>query len=482
MISFVIPVYKPDLGLFKKCLKSLKTQSYKDWEAIVMLDGPDSGAESVIAEIGDKRISHVQLEHGGVQKARNEGFKHTKGDIISFWDCDCVIEPDTAKTWVDEFNANPGIDFIYSGYKFIGEMGGIPSEPFDPWTLKCGNYISTMFPMRRNVFPGFDESLKSLQDWDMWLTIVEKGSKGLFIPGYAFSTAYPTTDSISGKGCTNEVWLERVKAVKDKHGLPDREVCVSSLSHREEGIRLAKLINADYKDVPNYKPNNYKTVIQVGFSLAHGMARKHSAIFNQPLKKKIIFWTAENIAEINNGLTLNALHTYSEYMNPHIIQYVEDMAAKRIMNRAGFNVSIMPMPMVNTDDIVPLPESPRFLVDIAQEYKQIFACLEQSMPDVKFDILGESAKEIKDYTGILCLTTDNTMPVTVKRMLIAGRVVVSNIQNPFCGYVAYNADMSKYIPALANTIREKISAPKVKSAVEYWTAELKPDKLAGVLK
>ena len=280
MVSFIIPVYKPDIGIFNKCLKSLKEQSLKDFEAVLVLDGPCPEAEDCVSLLGDGRFKVIEIPHGGAQKARNEGAKLAAGDILSFWDCDCVIEPDTAKTWVDTFKANPGISFVYSGYKFLGEKGGIPSEEFDPYTLKCGNYISTMFPMRRGVFPGFDESLESLQDWDLWLTIVENGGKGLFLPGYAFSTAYPTPDSISGKGCSNENWLARVEAVKKKHNLPDRHICVSSLTHKEEGIRLAKLINADYKDVPNHKPNKYTTVIQVGFSLNPNMARQHSAIFN----------------------------------------------------------------------------------------------------------------------------------------------------------------------------------------------------------
>ena len=50
-----------------------------------------------------------------------------------------------------------------------------------------------------------------------------------------------------------KAWVPlKVDAVKIKHNLPNRTVCVSSLGHREEGIRLAKLIDADYKDVPNY--------------------------------------------------------------------------------------------------------------------------------------------------------------------------------------------------------------------------------------
>lgn len=480
LVSFVLPVYRADPVILQKCLKSLKEQSFKDWEAIFVLDGPDSAAEAVLSGNTDKRFKVVRIEHGGACKARNEGFKHTKGDILWFMDSDCIIEPDTCKAFVDEFEKNKDIDFVYSGYKFMGEQGAIPSEPFDPWLLKCGNYISTCFPMRRAVFPGWDESLKSLQDWDLWLTIVEKGSKGSFFPGYAFSTAFPTANSISGQGCTNEVWLDRVKAVQVKHNLQPRKVCVSSLENKSEGIRLAKLIDADYKDVPNYKPNTYDTIIQVGFSLNPNRVKYHSGIFNQPLRKKIIFWTADNISEINNGIAHKALQEYAKALNCQTMQFVEDMYAKTVMESAGFDVSILPLPMVNTDAIEPLPEKATLLVDFSEEYRQLVSCLQHSLPDIKFDFVN-AAKPIKDYAAMLSLSGEKTMSFNVKRMLLSGRNVISNIQSPFCGYVDDSGEIGKYVSALVDTVRKRIKRP-TGPAVEFWKKQLSADKIMEVLK
>lgn len=480
MVSFIVPVFKPQLDIFKKCIKSLIDQSFKEWEAVIVFDGPNIEAQGVLSSFKDIRLKTVNMPHGGACKARNEGFKHSKGDVIWFWDCDCLIEPDTCKAFVEELDKNKDIDFVYSGYKFLGENGGIPSEPFDPWLLKCGNYISTCFPMRRSVFPGWDESLKSLQDWDIWLTITEKGSKGSYFPGYAFSTAMPTANSISGQGCTNEAWLDRVKAVQIKHNLQPRKVCVSSLENKLEGIRLAKLIDADYKDVPNYKPNNYDTIIQVGFSLNPGRAKYHSGIFNQPLRKKVIFWTADNIGEINNSVSHKALGEYSKALNCQTIQFVEDLYAKNVMESAGFNVSILPLPMVNTDEITALSETPRLLVDFSEEYRQLVSCLQHSLPDIPFDFTND-CKPIKDYAGMLSLSGEKTMSFSIKRMLLAGRNVISNTQSPFCGYVGDNTEIGKYVTELVDTIRKRIKRP-TKASVDFWGKQLKADKLMEVLR
>src|ERR1035437_2756830 len=172
-LSFIVPVYKPKLDILSKCVKSIIEQSLKDWEIIFVLDGPEVYAKSAIASLMKKVPNHfkvVEIEHGGACNARNEGFKHAKGEIVIFWDCDCVIEPHAAKAWIDIFDNKKEVDFIYSGYKFLGEQGCINAEPFDPWLLRVNNYISTCFPLRREKVVKWNESLKSLQDWDFWLT------------------------------------------------------------------------------------------------------------------------------------------------------------------------------------------------------------------------------------------------------------------------------------------------------------------------
>lgn len=478
-VSFIIPVFKPNYDIFKKCIKSLVDQSYKDFEVIVVMDGKDSQAEMVCDLINDKRISFKTIEHSGVQKARNYGASQAKGDILWFWDSDCIIEPDTCKTFMTEFKEQPGIDFIYSGYRFLNERGGIPSESFNPFTLRCCNYISTCFPMRKKVFPGWDESLKSLQDWDLWLTITEKGGKGLFIPGYGFATLMPTEDSISGQNCKHAVWLDRVRAIKTKHNIPERKVCVTSMAYKHEGIRLAKLIGADYHDCPYFKPNTYDTQIQVGFSLHPNKIQPHVDLFAYPLKKKIIFWTLSDINEINDVISHRALKDYSNALNKQAIQYVEDIAAKKIMESAGFNVSVMPLPLANAE-IKPLPDKPKILIEASSVYGQLLACVAHSLPDMTLESL-DTNKSISDYTALISLNKDKSMSFAVKRMLLSGRNVISNIQNPFCGYVNDTQEMSKYVSDMVNTIRKRITH-NTGPATDYWTKQMYTDKLMEVLK
>lgn len=57
---------------------------------------------------------------------------------------------------------------------------------YDQKRLKRKNYIDTCLLIRRDLFCGFDPQIKRLQDWDLWLTLMEHGVKGLHVKKTGF--------------------------------------------------------------------------------------------------------------------------------------------------------------------------------------------------------------------------------------------------------------------------------------------------------
>ncbi|HQA64128.1 MAG TPA: hypothetical protein PK085_03445, partial [bacterium] len=99
--------------------------------------------------------------------------------------------------------------------------------PFDPAKLKKMPYIHTSSLIRREFFPGFDENLKKFQDWDLWLTILERGGQGIWLEQSLFSIkSGGTMSSWLPKIFYQLPWLKKVKAyrqaeriIKIKHNL-----------------------------------------------------------------------------------------------------------------------------------------------------------------------------------------------------------------------------------------------------------------------
>lgn len=481
-LSFIIPIYKKKVAVLEKCLRSILDQSLTDYEIICVFDGPDPEGESVVRRMLKKApvpVKVLTIEHGGAPKARNAGLAVAKGRYVVAWDADCYIEPHAAKAWVEILDRQPEYAFLYSSYKFADEKGATQAEPFDPWLLRVTNFISGCFPVRRELDPGWDESLESLQDWSRWLTIVERGGKGKFLQGYAFSTEYPDPESISGKGCTHEVWLSRMDKVREKHGIPKKKVCVTSLSNKMDGIALAKMLDADYMDRPNDKPNHYATIIQLGFSLNPGIAELHASAWG-PEHKKILFWSREDVDEIYNAVSLNALGQYAERLNKACQMFVEDKAAQRIMEKAGFKVEILPLPMANHDEIAPLPEKPKFLIDASDKYGHAFSVLKRALPDMEIDVSNGITK-LDECTGILHFYPERGMSSSAKRALLNGRHVVSNIQMPFCGYLDDNVTDETFIVNVVEKLRKVVKGGPNKAAAEYYRKALSVDKLKEVV-
>ena len=467
-LSFIVPVYRTEKYL-EKCLKSLKDQDYKNIEIICVLDGKSRRAEKIIK--GIKGVQYYVRKHEGVQKARNFGFAKSTGDVVSFFDSDCYLEPGMAYKWMRMLEANKDVDFVYSGYKFT-TGGGISSERFDPFTLRVSNYIATMFPMRREVFPGFDEELESLQDWDMWLTIVEKGSKGVFIPGYDFITEPPHKTSISGIGCTSDNWLVRVKRVKDKHDIKLNDICITSPVHRDNGLRVAKYIDADYHNSPAFKPHEYKLIYLIGFYPQDAIA--HVDTFTPPYGANVVIhWTGIDLIWMRN-ISFGDVKMLTKAFNEKIhIHTCENIWAKEQLIWLGVNkdkIQILQLP-AKPEEIKPLPKKHRVLLDSTNTHREFAQSIIKSMPDIKFDTPTDDVN-IDDYRVLLKISEVDVIDDDMKKFFINGRYVVSNVH----GYKTNLITMKNNIKTkkqFIKTIRKLCKTNTLnKKAIDFYSKSL----------
>ncbi len=90
--SIVIPVYNQEKYV-EKCLKSVFTQSFKDYEVIVVNDGSTDKSETIIKAM-KMPVKYFKTSNQGLSEARNYGIKQSIGEYIIFLDSDDYIEKD----------------------------------------------------------------------------------------------------------------------------------------------------------------------------------------------------------------------------------------------------------------------------------------------------------------------------------------------------------------------------------------------------
>ena len=104
-MSVIIPVYNNAVYL-PQCLDSLLSQSFPDFEGIIVDDGSYDGSETICDEYQkrDCRLKVIHIENHGVSHARNVGLDNAKGEWVSFVDSDDWIDPDYLSTLYEQID------------------------------------------------------------------------------------------------------------------------------------------------------------------------------------------------------------------------------------------------------------------------------------------------------------------------------------------------------------------------------------------
>jgi glycosyltransferase involved in cell wall biosynthesis len=189
----VIPVYNAT-PYVRKALDSILSQTFTDYEVIVVNDGSADGDElERILESHPVPVVYVRQENKGVSAARNAGIKMARGEFYAQLDADDQWEPDYLRVQVGMLLDDPRVALVYPNAMIVGDssesgleyMSVNPSEGTVTFQslIRQDCTVMTCVTARMNAILDagmFDEDLRSCEDFDLWLRIIKKGGRIIY--------------------------------------------------------------------------------------------------------------------------------------------------------------------------------------------------------------------------------------------------------------------------------------------------------------
>ncbi len=187
VVSVVIPTHNR-ANLVVRAIKSVLSQTFEDFELIVVDDASSDNTEKVVKRFQDPRINYVRHQKNiGAPATRNTGIRMARGAYIGLLDDDDEWLPTKLEKQIAKFGeVSSRVGLIYSGAEvreksksggpetYFPEARGNVKERLLLGTTVCG--LHTVLIRKKSFMKVglFDEKLSSCQDWDMWMRISEQ--------------------------------------------------------------------------------------------------------------------------------------------------------------------------------------------------------------------------------------------------------------------------------------------------------------------
>lgn len=264
-VSVIIPTHNR-ANLLKRAIQSVREQTFKDLEIIIIDDASNDVTKNILQHFItlDKRIKVISNDKSqGGSKSRNIGINASRGEWIAFLDDDDIWLPQKIELQLNMLSYHPNAVACSSAY-IVNYPFKIKKNIFTPSQISLENLLKSNTLGGASVcicsasvvkqMGGFDETLKSAQDWDLWVRlrlIGEIVSIKKPLVQYQVHFNYRISNDMSAKYDGSRMFY-----LKHKHLMNDRVkrmnlcfICFirSRQQHRSYSCRMKNLIISVYR-------------------------------------------------------------------------------------------------------------------------------------------------------------------------------------------------------------------------------------------
>jgi glycosyltransferase involved in cell wall biosynthesis len=184
LVSVVLPVWNGERYL-SAAVESILSQSYQNFELIVVNDGSDDGSRAIVLQHAavDARVKLIDAPHRGLVASLNLGCDTARGEYIARLDCDDVALPLRIELQVAHLQRHDRVALLGSAFQYIGPSGERTAVVVHPPTdnvsirqrLKSANcFCHSAVMMRADAFRrvgGYRPVCTEAQDYDLWMRL-----------------------------------------------------------------------------------------------------------------------------------------------------------------------------------------------------------------------------------------------------------------------------------------------------------------------
>lgn len=208
--SIVTPVYETPAGVLRSMLRSVRRQTFRDWEICLVDDAsraPHVGEVLARAARRDPRIRVLRRErNGGIVAASNDALAMARGEFVALLDHDDKLHPEALELVAAALDDEPEADYAYTDEDKIDARGLVHSGPFckpdwSPERMRTQMYTCHLSVLRRSLVEevgGFHAEFEGSQDWDLVLRVTERARKVVHVPRILYHWRALETSTAAG--------------------------------------------------------------------------------------------------------------------------------------------------------------------------------------------------------------------------------------------------------------------------------------------
>ena len=229
MISIIVPIYNSKQYI-KRCVDSILSQTYRDFELLLVDDGSTDGTSVLCDELGlsDERVRVIHQTNSGVAIARNHGMRQARGEYVAFIDSDDYVDSNYLEALIVGIKQGADVSFcsaihedednsILRNIKYT-ESSVIRIEDYD-WNSEIAHFVVWGAMYKKIYLDGllFDKHYYVGEDTLFWSKYIKKIRKLYYTSETRYHYVIYKESAMHGK--FNEKRITEVYAWKEIYNI-----------------------------------------------------------------------------------------------------------------------------------------------------------------------------------------------------------------------------------------------------------------------